>query len=199
MEYIELTVRPNTLPRFTTLLQTGIGLKGVSGEAIGVFLSSLPGFDIDYIADRLQTIFIDGNAVDDLETVLTSPGHVLALSAAMPGLAGAIFRRNSLCSALRSVASHAATVSTGATEIYIRLKLFNMIALEKGPAVLHRGGLFSGESLKNFFTERPDLLDDITAMEIDGGPNSEYGLITRVSPEKFIHLTIKPSPAISTI
>ena len=91
------------IDRFTSLLQAGILIPAVRGVSIGAFLESLPGFTADYITDQVQTIFLNGTATDDMETPMEGDNPVLAISAAMPGLAGAIFRRNSLHAALRTV------------------------------------------------------------------------------------------------
>ena len=157
------------MPRFTTLLQTGIRLKSFAGTSIGEFLTSLPELDVEYLSERVQTIFIDGSAVDDLEKRFTGPTHIVALSAAMPGLAGAIFRRNSLYAALRSVAKDQEKSNQGKREIDIHLKLFNMIALEKGPALLQKGGVFKGEVLAGFLQRNAMLVDQILSIEADGG------------------------------
>jgi hypothetical protein len=48
--------------------------------------------------------------VDDLETVVDGSSPVIAISGAMPGLAGAIFRKNSFHAALRTSADNSSTV-----------------------------------------------------------------------------------------
>lgn len=169
MQHLDIIIRHAAMPRFTTLLQTGIGLKSFAGSSIGEFLTSLPELDVEYLSERVQTIFIDGSAVDDLEKRFTGPTHVVALSAAMPGLAGAIFRRNSLYAALRSVAKDRKKSYQEEREIDIRLKLFNMIALEKGPALLQQGGVFNGEVLAGFLQGNEILIDQILSIEAGGG------------------------------
>ncbi|MEE4243602.1 MAG: hypothetical protein V2I36_19230 [Desulfopila sp.] len=164
---ITLALPQENMVRLTTLLQSGIFLSCPTGTTIGVFLDSLPGFDMNYITERIQTIFFDGNAMDDLQRRFTQKKHVLALSAAMPGLAGAIFRKNSLCAALRTQENtHCSSISPETTTL-ICLKLFNMIAQEKGEKILQRGGLFTGESLKDFFLNRPSLLKSVSALQCD--------------------------------
>ncbi len=164
---IDLIVSAAKIDRFTTLLQSGIHLPVESGMPLGVFIDSLPGFDLEYISNTIQTIFLDGNAMDDLEHPLTRQDHVLALSAAMPGLAGAIFRRNSLCAALRTRSDSRSTNKKSNHDLFILLKLFNTIALEKGGELLRSGGIFSGDILFSFFQQRPSLLDSIKSIKID--------------------------------
>jgi len=178
------------MPRFTTLLQSGIRLKSFVGSSIGEFLTSLPELDVKYLSERVQTIFIDGSAVDDLEKCFTGPTHVLALSAAMPGLAGAIFRRNSLYAALRSVAEDQGKSSEEETEIEIRLKLFNMIALEKGPALLQQGGIFSGKILAGFLQHNEILVDQILSVEADDSTVAATNLMDFLQDQENYHTTI---------
>lgn len=85
MQYIELVVPEEKIDPYTTLLQSGILLECQVRQPIGVFLNSLPGFDMDYIVDKRQTIFLEGNAVDDMEAVFSNSSPVLALSAAHAG------------------------------------------------------------------------------------------------------------------
>jgi hypothetical protein len=185
-----LTISTTKIDGFTTLLQSGIKLPAASGISLGVFLNSLPGFDIDYVSDTVQTIFLDGNALDDLEQPLTSQDHVIALSAAMPGLAGAIFRRNSLCAALRTRSENLGTAKKSSNEIFVLLKLFNSIAQEKGEELLRPGGIFSGETLRAFFNQRPSLLDAITSIHINGKMKVSADLLTCVSRERQYYLKI---------
>ncbi|MFN2354040.1 MAG: hypothetical protein ABR512_05905 [Desulfopila sp.] len=192
MQYINIIIRHAAMPRFTTLLQSGIRLKSFTGSSIGKFLTSLPELDAEYLSERVQTIFIDGSAVDDLEKCFTGPTHVVALSAAMPGLAGAIFRRNSLFAALRSAAENQKKSSEEETEIEIRLKLFNMIALEKGPALLQQGGIFSGEVLAGFVQRNDILIDRILSVEVDGGTAAAAHLTDFLQHQEDYHTTIIP-------
>lgn len=180
------------MPRFTTLLQSGIHLKSFAGSSIGEFLTSLPELDVEYLSERVQTIFIDGSAVDDLEKRFTGPTHVLALSAAMPGLAGAIFRRNSLYAALRSVANDQGKSSREEREIDIRLKLFNMIALEKGPALLQHGGVFNGEVLAGFLHRNEILVDQILSIEADGNTVAAANFVGFLQHQEDYSTTIIP-------
>lgn len=91
----------------------------------------------------------------------------LALSAAMPGLAGAIFRKNSMHAALRTFDPDAPSSVQTNNKVCICLKLFNMIASEKGPGILEKGGVFPGSVLIDFFDLRLRLKQDIVHIEMD--------------------------------
>ncbi|NJL58424.1 MAG: hypothetical protein HC887_00995 [Desulfobacteraceae bacterium] len=47
----------------------------------------------DYVLNRISTIFLDGKPVDCLDTAFVRNHSVVSLSAAMPGLVGAVMRR----------------------------------------------------------------------------------------------------------
>lgn len=176
---------------YTTLLQSGIYLESLAGQSIGFFLNSLPGFDMDYIINRIQTIFLDGNAIDDMETVFNKTKPVLAISAAMPGLAGVIFRKKSLHAALRTSSHQTMTPSFSGKKIIVRLKLFNMIAAEKGAGILHKGGVFNGSNLLEFFQQRPLLKQNIVHIELNTKNMATETVWAHLSSRLNYHVTIK--------
>ncbi|MBW1636165.1 MAG: hypothetical protein JRJ68_07825 [Deltaproteobacteria bacterium] len=163
---LTLITADQDLPFYTTLLQSGIEIKGRNGETVAGFLDRLPGFTLDYIADTVQTIFLDGTANDDLTTPLAGKTPTLALSAAMPGLAGAIFRRNSFHAGLRTRTSTKAQ-KTGADEpLTVTLKLFNSIATEKGPGLLRKGVTLQSDRLLKFLAPREGLTGRIKGISL---------------------------------
>lgn len=165
---IELSVSPDSIAGFTTLLQGGIFIEVPCNTQIGDLLTSLPGFSRDYVQSRVETIFIDGLPADSLSQPLTTSGTVLAISAAMPGLAGAIFRKNSVHASLRT--SPTADVETESAEktIQVRLKLFNMIAVERGEQLLYEGCVVKASTIQYFFNYRKQLLKQIAEIRVNG-------------------------------
>jgi hypothetical protein len=153
-----LAVTPESLSLFTTVLQSGIEIKSRDGVTMGHFLNDLPGFTADYIGDTVQTIFLNGTAIDDLTTPLTGNNPVLALSAAMPGLAGAIFRKNSYHSALRTDTQKVSAAGDEQKSLTVTLKLFNNIAKDCGVELLKSGVYIQSISLTNFLIRRSALL-----------------------------------------
>jgi hypothetical protein len=110
----------------------------------------------------VQTIFCNGIPVDDLHMTIPGRGAVIALSAAMPGLAGAIFRKNSIHAPLRGNAKALASESGGGYIIFT-LKLFNSIALERGTELLCQGVTMTANTVASFLEKRPDLAAGIVA------------------------------------
>lgn len=151
---------------FASLLQHGILFAVDRPVAILPFLLTLPGFTPEYIEKTVQTIFINGVAADSLDRSLTA-GSTLALSAAMPGLAGAIFRRQGLHGSLRS--QPVAKVESNPSAIgYITLKLFNSIAADRVRDLLTQGILVSGKALHDFAARREHLFQQPVALSFAG-------------------------------
>lgn len=188
-----LTVSAHDVPFYTTLLQSGVEIKSSSDETIGHFLNRLPGFSIDYVSDTVQTIFLNGTAVDDLTSPLGSGNPVLALSAAMPGLAGAIFRRNSFHAALRTSTESGGTTGKEIEPTLITLKLFNSIALERGSELLELGVCIKSQSFLNFLSKRATLLENVLQTKLSGTLVIKEDLIKLLTETKKFNLKVTTS------
>ena len=156
---LDFTAPDGSASLFATVFQGGASMQIPPDTTLGSFLDGLPGFTMDYVADVVQTIFLDGTAVDDLQTPITGNSPVLALSAAMPGLAGAILRRNSFHAALRTATARPADHHDRGP-VTLTLKLFNSIARDRGPALLAVGIRVEARKLSDFFATHPALLAD---------------------------------------
>ena len=188
---IVLHLSQGSIDRFVSLLQSGIRIQSTAGEPLAVFLEKLPGFTPDYIIDEVQTIFLDGTAIDDLQTPLTGVAPVVALSAAMPGLSGAIFRRNSIHAALRTATVKSDKAAIGSVKpLGVHLKLFNAIADKKGPLLLREGITIKSESVMSFLNARGWLFNHIrkiqSALDENTHPESLSDLLQSVD---LLHIT----------
>ncbi len=190
---ISLLVTTESLGKFTTLLQSGIFIHVQQGESIDGLLDSLPGFSEKYIGERVQTIFVDGLPADDLAQEFTNKETVLAISAAMPGVAGAIFRKGGIHAALRTGTAKQTTATSVQTSLTVRLKLFNVIAKERGGALLANGCFMQSDSLEKFLNYRPFLAKDIQDIVIDGQKTTMKALLETLAANKKIALTINSS------
>lgn len=173
----------------TSLLQGGITLP-CSSENVAEFLLTLPDFTLDYLADRVQTILLNGDAVDDLEISFSPGKNTIALSAAMPGLAGAILRRNSLCSALRKTAGGRPESDPDNASIEVKIKLFNMIAQEKGGPLLRQGGIIESVLIYDYFQNRPGLLAKLDKIELDKEEIPQDQFFRQLPIESPVHIKI---------
>lgn len=165
-----LTVEKDRVAAFLPLLAQGFTIKIKTGSNVRDLLSSQIGLSDEYLEHRVQTIFLDGKAVDNIGRAVVRQNSTLALSAAMPGLAGATLRRRGPYAAMRHQITH---VNNAENEIVengtIVLKLFNLVAGDIGPMFLRQGVWINGKGLYNFFQKASDhLWAGCRAAEIDG-------------------------------
>jgi hypothetical protein len=146
-----MTIKAESVPRFFSLLSAGFSVIVKAGCSINDLLSQEFGIPEAYIDDRIQTIFLNGKAVDDSKSATLQDGAVLALSAAMPGMVGSTFRKEGVFASMRSQISHVTDPSVHHNrQIEVKLKLFNLIAKELGPAFLQKGVIIQGKLFQNF-------------------------------------------------
>ncbi len=142
---VSLKINQTLIPRLHMLLNQGVEVDIFRPSSIESFLRQTLQIPADYIENRIQTLFVDGKPVDNLKTACLNPGEALALSAAMPGVAGAILRKGGPLSPMRD------QISFGDGESFstrmqgrIKLKLFNFLAREIGLDLLKQGVWVAG-------------------------------------------------------
>ena len=141
------------LPRFFTLLEQGFIVKTRAGCSIKDLLCDQLGIEKEYLDNRIQTLFLDGKPVDQVAKAYLPNDATLALSAAMPGLVGATFRKGGTFAAMRNTISYnAETSSKGRGETRVKLKLFNMVLKELGPIFLENGVWIRKDKLNEFLS-----------------------------------------------
>jgi len=167
---VHLFVEKSRVPAFYPLLARGFIVKTRVGCSVKALICSCLGMNADYLEQRLQTIFLDGKAVDDIETTVVREGATLALSAAMPGLAGATLRRGSAYAAMRNQITHQkGTCGESTKDGTICLKLFNLVAADIGQLFLEKGILISGKYFGDLFRSAPDkIISGVRSGEVDG-------------------------------
>ena len=132
-------------------------VKAQTGCSIKTFLCQQLGLSPEYLEKRIQTIFLDGRPVDDVNSTIIEHGSTLALSAAMPGLAGATLRKGGYYASMRSQISYREeTRPEPVVEGVVSLKLFNLLLKELGPTFLKQGVWIDGKDLSDFFKRQPD-------------------------------------------
>lgn len=190
---LTLLIPAHAIDRFTTLLQAGVIVKMDRPTSIGEFLLSLPGFNQQYIAERVETIFLDGLPVDDLSKIITGGHPVLAISAAMPGLAGAIFRKNSFHAALRTTdGKNGENDLQEEGTVSVLLKLFNIVARERGGDILSNGCFISANTLLKFIRYRSQLFSVVLHCSYDGKISKISELQDRLQLTDIIFLRVFP-------
>jgi len=134
---------------WATLLGLGIGILTTAGITLKNFLCGQLMIPADYLENRIQTILMNSRAVDDVDQVYIADGDVVALSAAMPGLAGATLRRGGHLAPMRAAISQNRTMAAADDHqrAIVVLKLFNLVAKEIGPQILSAGFCLKGKDL----------------------------------------------------
>jgi len=159
------------LTEFFLLLQQGVVIRCRLSCSVAAFLRDELRAGEDTIA-KIQSIILDGKAVDDIETALVKDGSVLALSAAMPGLVGATLRRGGAYSLFRdAITYHEEAETCGQKEGNVRIKLFNLLMAEMGPGLLQRGISLKAEELLKFLAGlSQDFWKGCRHIDLDGKP-----------------------------
>lgn len=132
---------PASAGRFDALFQQGVAMRA-SAPTAWTFLTDELGVDPAYVKERITTVFLDGQVVDDLARAPLRDGSLLALSAAMPGLVGATLRRGGYYAAMRAAITRSAERAPDGDDAgghLVRVKLFNLLIAELGPVLLAHG------------------------------------------------------------
>jgi len=146
---VEVTVTRSAIGLCYPLLQKGVALSITVGVSIMELLTSQFGIAPEYIKNKIQTIFLDGVPVDDEEMTIIEDGVTLALSSAMPGLAGAILRKGSHLKRMRREIS--SVVPEDITTVHrgeITMKFFNLLLPDLGRLFLEKGVWVDGKDVQ---------------------------------------------------
>jgi hypothetical protein len=153
---LRITVPADRLACFFPLLQKGFALGVLAGCPIRAFLRNGLNLTEEYIEARIQTVFLDGKPVDDIDGALIRDGSTLALAPAMPGLMGAMLRRGGYYAPMRSgITHHSDAAPQGIGQGRIVMKLFGMALRELGPKLLERGIEVDAGDLAQIIRELP--------------------------------------------
>jgi hypothetical protein len=155
---LTLVVGPELISAFHELLQRGVVVEAAIGSTIQSFLCESLGLELRYVQERIQTIFLNGKAVDNPASAVIKDDAAIALSAAMPGLLGATLRKGGAFARMRGEISYADQGEVSPHQGKVVLKLFNLLPAEIGPSILEIGVWVEGKTLKTFFEQRLPLL-----------------------------------------
>jgi len=191
---VTLMVTPGGIARFLPLLGQGFTVKRPAGASVEDFLCRGCGISQDYLRERIQTVFLNGKAIDDLAAAVVRDGSTIALSAAMPGLAGAVLRKGGAYAAMRRQISHASPGGSCASgPVSVSIKLFNMVARELGPGFLEQGVLIRGADLQDFFRRQDRGFGKIGRTADIDGRSVDFEKVPEFIPENsLILLALRP-------
>jgi hypothetical protein len=153
---LRFVIDDSQLPGFYQILQAGFMVKALVGCSTKNFLTQQLGISPEYITERIQSIFLEGRPVDDLDSAMIHDGSHLSLSAAMPGLVGATLRRGGVYGALRSSITYNESDShCEIVEGCVHLKFFNLLMRELGPDLLKKGIYLKSSEMADFLSGQP--------------------------------------------
>jgi hypothetical protein len=170
--HLVMAVDSDNLSIFSQLLMQGFQVRAGVGCSVKMFLCRELGLDPDYVDQRIQTIFLNSKAVDNIDKAIVTQGATLALSAAMPGLVGATFRKSGYYSSFRSHVSQQDNIKVSLChEGKVTIKLFNLIARDQGHIFLKRGIRISGKKFREFISQKKDAFRSaFKSISMDGKP-----------------------------
>lgn len=178
---------------FSLLLQEGVGVPCPGPCSVRAFLTGPLGLGEAYVRDRVQTVFRDGLAVDDLDTAMVRPGTRLALSAALPGLAGATMRKGGALAGMRaSITCGRETADGEARAFLVVVRFFNQIGPEVCGHVLGQGVYVPAQTLERFVSMRPSRF--VRALT-SGGREAGAALDGLAGRDGLVLLTVAPPQA----
>jgi hypothetical protein len=194
MEHVlEWRLGEKALPYFLPLFQEGVMIETRTGGNLKDFLTRSLSIPADYVETRIQTVFLNGKAVDDLKQAIVRDGSTVALSAAMPGLVGATLRRGGFFASLRPAITSAAEPEAASPKPgRVILKLFNLLVPELAPALLAEGvGLTEGQLKKFLEGLQGDFWENCRGAVWDGRPIEGPFSLPPFGPEKEDGIRIK--------
>jgi hypothetical protein len=189
---ITLFLNADDYSAFWALLSYGSKIEVTVGCSLFEVLVRQIGISENYLNEKVQTVFLNGKVVDDFFDETVKNDSVIALSAAMPGLAGAVFRKGGILSSMRSgqaVIIASAVVSKQKGEV--TLKLFNMVASDLGSDFFKKGICIKGKDFIRYVHWKQSHLESICRrLEIDGRRYEIGDLLSLCRPDRDILLTI---------
>ena len=194
---LSIFVKSKLIPFFFQLLGQGFLVNVPANCSIRDLIVECLGIPDDYLEERIQTLFLNGTVVDNLNSCNIKESSTLALSGAMPGLAGAVLRRGGFYASFRRQISHTENQPRiDKDNHWIVLKLFNMIVKELGPGFLEKGIWMEGEKLQKFLTRHAEELKmHGTSGDMNGKPADIHGLLKVDWKTHLVFLRVKPESA----
>jgi len=172
VDRLTLIVNHRVVPLFFQLLGHGFYLNIQTGCSVKELLCNQLGIHENYLAERIQTIFLNSRVVDNINSTNVTQGSVIALSGAMPGLVGAILRSGGFYAPMRRQISHEDNIPASQLKKgKITLKLWNLVVKELGPTFLQQGIWIGAEECKSFIERHSEeLKTGCVTIELKGQP-----------------------------
>lgn len=192
---IRLTAAAAVCEKFCLLAGSGFRIRARLGGSVRELLCGQLGIEPSYLENRIQTIFLNGHVVDDPDLAVVPPGSTIALSAAMPGIAGAMLRKKSRYAPMRRELSYPSHRRSPKEQVEgdVVLKLFNLLQQELGPRFLRRGIRISGGALRELLESRWDAFRvGIVTAEVCGESVAPTALLGTDWTRQEVLLVVEP-------
>ncbi|MEF8889396.1 MAG: hypothetical protein V5A14_05070 [Desulfohalobiaceae bacterium] len=167
---VSLILERGRFPLLHPLLRRGFWIRASAGACLRDILIRDLGLSQEAVRDRIQTVFLDGEVVDDFDAVFPGSGSTLALSPAMPGLLGASFRKGGAFAGLRgSITSKGRSPEPDREIGELRIKLYSLLTGEWGNILLDRGIMAEAGQISALVEERfSELRQALACVRVDG-------------------------------
>ena len=194
---LSLIVKAELVPIFFQMLGQGFKVNAQIGCSVKELICNQLGIHEDYLTKRIQTIFLNAKVVDDVKSAIVNEGSILALSGAMPGLAGAILRSGGIYAGMRSQISHDKNkLPSQSKNGQITLKLWNLVVKELGPTFLERGIWIQPDEMRSFIERHWEALKTgCNTVELDGKQATIEQLHDFARDADLVFLQVIPSEA----
>ena len=169
--HVQMRMEPGRIAQFfSQLLSQGVRCGACLECGLKELLCQQIGLPTEYVDQRIQTVFINGSPVDDLDTAVVKPEDAIAMSAAMPGLLGAMLRKGGYYAALRKEITHRSEcAASGSGDGFVTIKFFNLTVREVGPLVLEYGIWLKPEELQDLLRSYSDEMQKACSkVSLDG-------------------------------
>lgn len=142
-------------PYFRPIFQSGFLFRCQVGKSIEDLLFRQLSLKKLFVEEKISTVFLDGQCVDDISRTILNDDSVVAFSSALPGLVGATLRRGGFYACLRnSITYRKKDMSVDARQGTITIKLFNLLMEELGPVFLRKGIIMGCSAIVGFLQEQ---------------------------------------------
>jgi hypothetical protein len=180
------------VPYFRPIFQAGFLFRCQVGQNIADFLFRQLSLKKEFVEERISTVFLDGQCVDDISSAVLNDNCVVAFSSALPGLVGATLRRSGFYACLRDAITYQkedVPVDTGQGTITI--KLFNLLMDGLGPVFLRQGIIMGRSAVISFFQARKeDFWKEIRDVYLEGASIAPEKLMEENTYNNCDHLMI---------
>ena len=165
-----ISAGPALIPRFQPIFQGGFFFRCQVGRSIENFLLRQLALSREFVADKVSTVFLNGQCVDNFASAILKNGSVVAFSSALPGLAGATLRRGGTYACLRSsITYREEEIPVQPQEGIITIKVFNLLMEELGTIFLEKGITISRSVLVDFLrVQKENFWSEVRAVQLEG-------------------------------